>query len=316
MSLMAVRDQWAEWLAERRFGGDPDVRRRFSEELAQRADKVLDYAELADGETLVDVGCGEGLIGFRALERGAGTVIFSDISQDLLDFCREAAARFGVLERCRFVRAPSEDLAGIDDGSVDVVTTRSVLIYVADKASAFREFSRVLRPGGRISLFEPINRFARPAFVEDTWVGYDVRSIRGIAGKLRAVYDAIQPPDTDPMLDFDERDLLDLAERARFFPIHLDLEAEITPSEPRAWEGFLNGSGNPRIPTLAEAMRQALTPDEQQILTEHLRRSSKNAAEPGEWPPPTCGRRSRRRTQRLATRVAGRTWQDRSATSS
>ena len=102
-------------------------------------------------------------------------------------------------------------------------------------------------------------------------MGFDVIPIRPIAHKLRAVYEAIQPPDTDPMLDFDERDLLDLAERSGFFPIHLALEAEITPSEPRSWNGFLNTSGNPRIPTLAEAMRAALTPDERQTLIDHLR---------------------------------------------
>jgi len=85
------------------------------------------------------------------------------------------------------------------------------------------------------------------------------------------VYDAIQPPDTDPMLNFDERDLVDLAERTGFFPIHLQLEAEIRPSEPRRWETFLDSAGNPRIPTFGEAMRQALTPDEQTELTAHLR---------------------------------------------
>jgi arsenite methyltransferase len=271
MSHMAARDLWADWLAEGRFGGDPEIRRHFSEELAQRTDKVLDYAELAEGETLLNVGCGEGLIGFRALERGAGAVIFGDVSQDLLDFCREAATRFGTLDRCRFVRAYAENLASIDDGSIDVVTTRSVLIYVADKASAFREFVRVLRPGGRISLFEPINRFARPAFIDDTWIGYDTRPIREMARKLRAVYEEIQPPDTDPMLNFDERDLLDLAEGVGFFPIHMNLEVEFRPCEPRTWEGFLNTSGNPRIPTLAEAMRQALAPDEREAVIQHLR---------------------------------------------
>jgi ubiquinone/menaquinone biosynthesis C-methylase UbiE len=269
MSHMALRDQWAEWLAERRFGGDPEIRRRFSENLAQRADKVLAYAELAEGETLLDVGCGEGLIGFRALERGAGMVIFSDISQDLLDLCDAAATQFGIVDRCRFVRTSADDLVGIHDGSVDVVTTRSVLIYVADKPAAFREFARVLRPGGRISLFEPINRFARRA--ADTWAGYDLSAIAEVSRKLRAVHEAIQPPDTDPMLDFDERDLLEFAEAAAFFPIHLNLEAEITPLEPRSWDGFLNSSGNPWIPTLAEAMRQALTPDEREALIEHLK---------------------------------------------
>jgi hypothetical protein len=38
----------------------------------------------------------------------------------------------------------------------------------------------------------------------------------------------VQPWDSDPMLDFDERDLVLLAEEAGFFPIQLVLEAEIS----------------------------------------------------------------------------------------
>jgi arsenite methyltransferase len=264
-----VRDRWAEWLAERRYGGDSEQRHRGTEQLAQWRDTVLDNARLSEGETLLDVGCGEGLIGFGALERGAGTVIFSDISQDLLDFCREAATALDVLDRCRFVQASADDLEAIGSGSVDVVTTRSVLIYVAEKQSAFGEFARVLRSCGRISLLEPINRFAKRA--ADTWAGYDVSPVTDIARKIREVYDAIQPPDTDPMLNFDERDLVDLAEHVGFFPIHLHFEAEVTPFEPRRWEGFLDSAGNPRIPTIGEAMHQALTPDERDRLTTHLR---------------------------------------------
>ena len=146
-----TRDRWAEWLAERRFGGDPAIRADVLGKLTEIRD-VLDCAELREGETLLDVGCGEGLIGFGALERGAGTVIFNDISTDLLDFCHEAAADLGVLDRCRFVEASAADLEPIDGASVDVLTTRSVLIYVQDKVAAFAEFSRVLRPGGRLSL--------------------------------------------------------------------------------------------------------------------------------------------------------------------
>src|SRR5215475_11672850 len=125
-----TRDRWAEWLAERRVGGDPAAREEMLARLAEIRDRVLDRAELGEGETLLDVGCGEGLIGFGALERGAGSVIFSDISADLLDFCREAATELGIVERCRFVRAGAEDLSPIEAASVDVVTTRAVLIYV------------------------------------------------------------------------------------------------------------------------------------------------------------------------------------------
>jgi arsenite methyltransferase len=263
------RDIWAEWLAVHRYGGDADVRRRMLEETAALREKVLDRAGLAEGETLLDVGCGEGLIGFGALERGAGHVVFSDISDDCLEFCREAAAALGVSDRCSFVKAGAEELRQVDDASVDVVTTRSVLIYVADKAGAFSEFFRVLRPGGRVSLFEPINRFGLDERKRGFW-GYPGDGLADLAARVDRIYDEIQPPD-DPMLDFDERDLVRLAEDAGFFPVELHLHAFVRQSEPRPWDAFLNSSGNPKIPTIGEAMDQALTSEERERFTEHLR---------------------------------------------
>jgi arsenite methyltransferase len=269
MDVVQEKDCWAEWLAERRYGGDADVRERFAKTLAEKRDRVLDRAELRDGDVLLDVGCGEGLVAFGALDRGAARVVFSDISQDLLDLCERAAEELGVRERCRFLRAPADDLAPVDDACVDVVTTRAVLIYVDDKPAAFREFARVLRPGGRISLLEPINRFARTA--ANIWAGYDLSPISDISEKIRAVYDALQPEDRDPMLNFDERDLLSFAEGAGFFPIRLYLAAEISPLDPRSWTSFLNQAGNPRIPTLGEVIAEVLAPEERDRFTAHLR---------------------------------------------
>jgi SAM-dependent methyltransferase len=242
---------------------------------------VLDRAQFRSGEDLLDVGCGEGLIAFGALERGAGTVTFSDISSDLLDFCREAATDLGVLDRCRFAEAPAEALDSIGNETVDVITTRSVLIYVKDKAASFAEFERVLRPGGRISLFEPINRFSMDSEQANGFGGYDVSGLDDVAAKVRRVFEAIQPPDSDPMLDFDERDLLRLSEEAGFFPISMMLDVVIEPAPPRAWDGFLNSSGNPTIPTVAEAIEQALTPAERDALTRRLRPLVEQGL--GEW---------------------------------
>jgi SAM-dependent methyltransferase len=230
-------------------------------------EKVLDRSGLAEGETLLDVGCGEGMIGFGALERGAGHVVFSDISDDLLDFCREAAEELGVADRASFVKAGAADLGGIDD--VDVVTTRSVLIYVREKQQAFREFFRVLRPGGRFSCFEPINRFGMEERQEGFW-GYPGNGVSDLADRVEQVYAEIQPPD-DPMLDFDERDLMRLGEEAGFFPLDLELQAEVRAIEPRPWNAFLHSSGNPKIPTIAEAMDRALTPEERERFAAHLR---------------------------------------------
>jgi arsenite methyltransferase len=225
-------------------------------------DEILDKAQLEPGETLLDVGAGDGLVAFGALDRldGSGHVIFSDVSQDLLDHCREAAAAEGLLDQCSFVRASADSLGAIADASVDVVTTRSVLIYVKDKAAALREFYRVLKPGGRVSLFEPINRLMRDP---DRLFGYDTRPVAEVAQKVRAVYESIQSPDSDPMVDFDERDLVRHAESASFPEIGLDLRLSLKPSQRScAWETFLRTSGNPLAPPLGEVIEQVLSAEE------------------------------------------------------
>lgn len=263
-----MSDRWADWIRSRRTGGDQEYESRMLAKLAGVRDRLLENAELKPGETLLDVGCGNGLVAFGALERGASEVVFADISAALLGDCRELAEAAGVVDRCHFLETRAEDLARIENQSVDVVTTRSVLIYVEEKERAFREFHRVLRPGGRISLFEPINRFG----MEErrcTW-GYDLDAGAKLVRKVIDAFEESQPQ-SDPMFDFDERDLLRLAEAAGFFPVRLQLDAEITPPEALSWETFLHVAGNPKIPTPHEAMEQALTADERAALTAELR---------------------------------------------
>ena len=234
-------------------------------------DEILDKAQLKPGDTLLDVGAGDGLIAFGALDRlgPPGHVIFSDVSQDLLDHYREAAAAEGLLDRCSFVQVPADALAAIADTSVDVVTTRSVLIYVKDKAAALREFYRVLKPGGRVSVFEPINRRMHDP---DRLFGYDTRPVAALAQKVRAAYESIQPRDSDPMGDFDERDLVRHAETAGFPEIGLDLRLSLkAPMKPCTWETFVRSSGNPLVPPLSEVLAQALTAEESAAFTAVLK---------------------------------------------
>ncbi|MHB8244049.1 MAG: methyltransferase domain-containing protein [Acidimicrobiales bacterium] len=266
------RDQWAAWLAERRHGGDAESLRQAFEDLAPVRDRVIANAAIGPGSRVLDVGCGDGLIAFSAAEAVGprGQVIFSDVSGDLIEACRKLAANRGLFERCRFVEAPARDLSPVPDDSVDAVTLRSVLIYETEKAQAFAEFHRVLRRGGLLSLFEPINSFAKPERPESFW-GYEVGALGELANKLKALYGAIQPPDTDPMLNFDERDLVGLAEDAGFRRVHLRLEVDIERPKPRSWLPFLNSSRSPRIPTLAEAMAEALEPREADRFAAQLR---------------------------------------------
>jgi arsenite methyltransferase len=261
--VSSTTDRWAAWLRERRHGGDEEQLRRTLELLAPVRDRVLDGAEVEPGDVVLDVGCGDGLIGLGALDRGA-EVIFSDVSEALLDDCRSVAG-----DDARYLVADATDLSSLEDGSVDVVTTRSVLIYVRDKQRAFDEFHRVLRPGGRLSILEPVNRFGYPD-PEGRFCGYDVTPVRDLAERVTAT---MTTDGESTLLDFDERDLLRFAESAGFAGIRLDYEARIEDGSwlEGPWEAVLRSSGNPLIPTLGEAIEQALSPEEAERFVAHLR---------------------------------------------
>ncbi len=78
----------------------------------------------------------------------------------------------------------------------------------------------------------------------------------------------------DAMVDFDERDLFDLAERAGFVEVRVELHAELKPepmTRTRDWDVFLASSPNPLAPTFGEALAAALDDDEQRRVVDRIR---------------------------------------------
>jgi arsenite methyltransferase len=271
VSSDASRDYWAEWVLASGHSADADQRAKKLNELAPIRDRVLAKARIQPGDVVLDVGAGDGLIAFGALELvGPGRVILTDISQDLLDHDRELARELGVAERTAFVRATAQDLSPIPDGSVDVVTTRSVLIYVQEKDRAFREFHRVLRAGGRVSLFEPINNYF-PEDPNDFW-GFDARPVSDLVEKISA-YEALNgSQEDDPMMNFTERDLLRHAVDAGFAEVHVELAVDVEPgSWVLDWNRMMALAPNPNARTAGETIREALTMEEAKRFEAHLR---------------------------------------------
>jgi SAM-dependent methyltransferase len=109
------------------------------------------------GETVLDVGCGRGLMLIGAARRlTTGMAIGVDIwrSEDQAQNSPEAAlanARLeGVLDRVRIETGDARALP-VEDASVDVVTSHWVVHNLAspeDRSKALREMWRVLKPGG------------------------------------------------------------------------------------------------------------------------------------------------------------------------
>jgi arsenite methyltransferase len=251
-------DPWSAWLLSRRQGGrdlQPDQRA----ELKRFRDGVLAGADLQPGDVLLDVGCGDGLIGFGAAEAldDAVRLVFSDISAELLQRCAQRAAQMGMSDSCRFVQARAEDLADVSDLSVDVVTTRSVLIYVSRKRDAFAEFFRVLRPGGRLSIFEPINRRLFPEPANLFW-GWDVSAVADLRDRVVAQFEDDSRPESQSMMNFDENDLVAMVRDVGFDAVELVLHVADKRPGSQDWESFVHSSPNPMAPTLLEAVTASL----------------------------------------------------------
>jgi SAM-dependent methyltransferase len=273
---MAEHDIWSKWLLESRFGNPQNPQPEMAYLKALR-DKVLENARLKGHEKLLDVGAGDGLIAFGALEHlePAGRVILADISEPLLDQARSIAQRIDVLGRCQFVHSSAEDLSFLPDGSVDVVTTRSVLIYVQDKLRALREFYRVLVPGGRVSLFETVT-LPRLRQAGEKWPGvgtsvFPEADLEPIGELITRFVSGLNFAASQSMANTDHIGYLHLCEQAGFKSAKVELHLE-TRRRRMDLDFMLNQSLNPYFPTPAEHIDRLFSPEERERFLAHLKR--------------------------------------------
>jgi SAM-dependent methyltransferase len=109
---------------------------------------VVDQAAPAEGERVVDVGCGSGNAALLAAERGA-RVTGIDPAKRLLEVARGLAAERGL--DADFLEGEAAELP-LADGEADVVLSVFGVIFAPDPTAAAAETARVTAPDGRIVL--------------------------------------------------------------------------------------------------------------------------------------------------------------------
>ena len=145
---------------------------------------------------------------------------------------------------------------------------RAVLAYVADKRAALLEFLRVLKPGGRISIAEPV--FQEEAFnAIALGMLLDLHSApQDPVLPLMHRWKSAQFPNTpeklaaSPIANYSERDLLAFVQDVGFVEIHMELHVDVRRYQGMSWETFIASSPHPWAPTLNVILQEQFSAEE------------------------------------------------------
>jgi SAM-dependent methyltransferase len=160
------------------------------------------FANLRQGETVVDLGCGAGLDVFLAAAKigPTGRAIGIDMTPEMLERARRNADRQG-LTNVAFHEATIDHLP-LPDGSVDCLVSNCVINLAPDKRAVFLEMYRVLKPGGRVAVSDIALKQALPPELARDVAAY-VGCIAGAIalteyeqGLVAAGFEAVQVVDT------------------------------------------------------------------------------------------------------------------------
>lgn len=122
---------------------------RFDASLAGYLTPMLEAADLAPGERVLDIGCGNGVTTIEAARRTSpGRAMGLDLSAAMLDVARRRAFDQQVAN-IEFVQGDAQ-IYHFEPAAFDIAISRFGVMFFSDAAAAFANIARAMRPGGRV----------------------------------------------------------------------------------------------------------------------------------------------------------------------
>jgi SAM-dependent methyltransferase len=135
---------------------------------------------------VLDAGCGIGGPA-RHLARAYGCRVTGvDFTPEFVEVGNELTRRAGLADRVEIVHGDATALP-FPPGSFDVAWTQHAAMNIADKAGLYHELRRVVRPGGRLALFDVVGGPTRPLHFPVPWAEDPAWSFLEPAGTIRAL---------------------------------------------------------------------------------------------------------------------------------
>ncbi len=139
------------------YWSGPDAPTTIEDAADRMTDVLIAEMDVAPGRRVLDVGCGTGRPAVRLAQARDVEVVGVTISRAQVDIANERAAAEGLADRVRFEYANAMELP-FPDGSFDAAWAVESLLHMPDRLTVLREIARVLRPGGRLVLADPVLR--------------------------------------------------------------------------------------------------------------------------------------------------------------
>ena len=111
-------------------------------------DLVVDSSGVKDGDNVLDVGCGTGLLALKFLKEADCLIYGIDSSSEMLEIFKDKIAELGLSKNISLEVQDAENL-DFKNGNFDIIASTVAMHHVKDKYPVIKKIYDLLKEGGR-----------------------------------------------------------------------------------------------------------------------------------------------------------------------